>query len=154
MCLIHPLPAAFWLSWMTIEVLASVVFTLLLIGFGAMFGFAFFTVNSFAIVFTLFFVFQVGGRVGWVGACGECVNCSVLRASQQGGGCVHGSGGLHPRRGWAPCVSPHAACAPSLFSCRKVRRCLTRCPAPLTTLTHPTLPLADRHGQRGLLALQ
>ncbi|KAL4859820.1 ABC transporter A family member 2 [Chlorella vulgaris] len=53
------LESAFWLSWMSVEVLASVVFTLLLIGFGAMFGFAFFTVNSFAIVFTLFFVFQI-----------------------------------------------------------------------------------------------
>ena len=37
------LPPAFWLSWMTVEVIASVIFSLLLIGFGAMFGFSFFT---------------------------------------------------------------------------------------------------------------
>ena len=42
----HPspllLPAAFWLSWLAVEVLAAVLFTLLLIAFGAMFQFDFF----------------------------------------------------------------------------------------------------------------
>ncbi|EFN57675.1 hypothetical protein CHLNCDRAFT_57211 [Chlorella variabilis] len=53
------LESAFWLSWMTVEVIASVIFSLLLIGFGAMFGFSFFTVNSFGVIFLLFFVFQL-----------------------------------------------------------------------------------------------
>lgn len=43
-------PAAFWLSWMAVEVLAAVLFTLLLIAFGAMFQFDFFLKNSFALV--------------------------------------------------------------------------------------------------------
>jgi ABC-type multidrug transport system permease subunit len=53
------LESAFWLSWLSVEVLAAALFTLLLIGFGAMFGFLFFTVNSFALIFLLFFVFQL-----------------------------------------------------------------------------------------------
>lgn len=35
-------PAAFWLSWLVVEILAAVLFTLLLIAFGAMFQFDFF----------------------------------------------------------------------------------------------------------------
>lgn len=49
----HPLPypdAAFWLSWLLVEVVAAVLFTLLLIAFGAMFQFDFFLKNSFALV--------------------------------------------------------------------------------------------------------
>ena len=46
------LPAAFWLSWMAVEVVAAVVFTLLLIAFGAMFQFQFFLKNSFFLVRT------------------------------------------------------------------------------------------------------
>lgn len=38
---LHP-PAAFWLSWLVVEILAAVLFTLLLIAFGAMFQFDFF----------------------------------------------------------------------------------------------------------------
>jgi ABC-type multidrug transport system ATPase subunit len=52
------LDSAFWLSWVFIELVISVIFSLLLVGFGAMFGFAFFLKNSFAVVFVLFLVFQ------------------------------------------------------------------------------------------------
>lgn len=52
------LDSAFWLSWMTVEALISVVFSLLIIAFGAMFNFAFFLDNSFALLFLLFLLFQ------------------------------------------------------------------------------------------------
>ncbi|GAB4824042.1 hypothetical protein N2152v2_011088 [Parachlorella kessleri] len=51
--------SAFWLSWLVFEVLAAVVFTLVLIGFGAAFQFQFFLINSFGLVFVLFFLFQI-----------------------------------------------------------------------------------------------
>ena len=45
-----PTSAAFWLSWLAVEVLAAVLFALLLIAFGAMFQFQFFLINSFGLV--------------------------------------------------------------------------------------------------------
>ncbi|KAI7842323.1 hypothetical protein COHA_003963 [Chlorella ohadii] len=53
------LESAFWLSWLAVEILAAVLFTLLLIAFGAMFQFEFFLKNSFWIIFFLFFLFQL-----------------------------------------------------------------------------------------------
>ncbi|PSC73682.1 ABC transporter A family member 2 [Micractinium conductrix] len=53
------LESAFWLSWLAVEVLAAVLFALLLIAFGAMFQFQFFLINSFGLVFLLFFLFQL-----------------------------------------------------------------------------------------------
>jgi hypothetical protein len=44
------LDSAFWGSWLVVELLIGVVFALLMCGFGAMFGFAFFLKNSFAVV--------------------------------------------------------------------------------------------------------
>lgn len=44
------LESAFWLSWMAVEVLASLLFTLLLIAFGAMFQFKFLLTNNFWVV--------------------------------------------------------------------------------------------------------
>ena len=52
------LDSAFWCSWIFIELIISVIFSLLLVGFGAMFGFAFFLKNSFSVVFVLFLMFQ------------------------------------------------------------------------------------------------
>lgn len=52
------LDSAFWLSWLVVELVISVLFTLLLIGFGAMFGFAFFLHNDFSVIFLLFLLFQ------------------------------------------------------------------------------------------------
>lgn len=52
------LDSAFWVSWLFVELIISVIFSLLLIGFGAMFGFAFFLKNSFSLVFMLFLLFQ------------------------------------------------------------------------------------------------
>ena len=52
------LDSAFWCSWIFIELIISVIFSLLLVGFGAMFGFAFFLKNSFTVVFVLFLMFQ------------------------------------------------------------------------------------------------
>ncbi len=52
------LDSAFWCSWIFIELIISVIFSLLLVGFGAMFGFAFFLKNSFSVVFVLFLLFQ------------------------------------------------------------------------------------------------
>lgn len=52
------LDSAFWASWILIEVIIAVIFSLLLIGFGAMFSFEFFLRNSFGVVFLLFVTFQ------------------------------------------------------------------------------------------------
>ena len=52
------LDSAFWCSWIFIELVISVIFSLLLVGFGAMFGFAFFLKNSFSVLFVLFLMFQ------------------------------------------------------------------------------------------------
>ena len=52
------LDSAFWCSWIFIELIISVIFSLLMVGFGAMFGFAFFLENSFTVVFVLFLMFQ------------------------------------------------------------------------------------------------
>lgn len=52
------LDSAFWCSWIFIELIISVIFTLLLVGFGAMFQFDFFLKNSFSVVFLLFLLFQ------------------------------------------------------------------------------------------------
>lgn len=52
------LDSAFWVSWLVVEASISVLFSLLIIAFGAAFGFAFFLNNSFAIIFLLFLLFQ------------------------------------------------------------------------------------------------
>lgn len=52
------LDSAFWCSWIFIELIISVIFSLLLVGFGAMFQFDFFLKNSFLVVFLLFLLFQ------------------------------------------------------------------------------------------------
>lgn len=52
------LDSAFWCSWIFIELIMSVIFSLLLVGFGAMFQFDFFLKNSFSVVFLLFLLFQ------------------------------------------------------------------------------------------------
>lgn len=44
------LDSAFWLSWLAVEVVAGVLFTLILIGFGAAFQFDFFLKNAFSLV--------------------------------------------------------------------------------------------------------
>lgn len=44
------LESAFWLSWMAVEVVSAVIFTLVLIGFGAAFQFNFFLLNNFWLV--------------------------------------------------------------------------------------------------------
>lgn len=53
------LDSAFWASWFAVELCIALIFTLLLIAFGAMFQFNFFLVNNFFLVFFLFFLFQV-----------------------------------------------------------------------------------------------
>lgn len=50
--------SSFWLSWGFTEMVAGVLFSLLIIAFGAAFQFAFFLKNSFGILFLLFFLFQ------------------------------------------------------------------------------------------------
>ena len=52
------LDSAFWCSWIFIELIISVIFSLLLVGFGAMFQFDFFLKNSFSILLLLFLLFQ------------------------------------------------------------------------------------------------
>ncbi len=54
--------SAFWLSWMAVEVLAAIIFTLVLIGFGAAFQFEFFLLNSFGLVRPLDFARVALGR--------------------------------------------------------------------------------------------
>jgi len=53
------LDSAFWASWFAVELCIALLFTLMLIAFGAMFQFNFFLVNNFFLVFFLFFLFQV-----------------------------------------------------------------------------------------------
>lgn len=53
------LDSAYWLSWMVVEVTIALIFSLLLIAFGAMFQFNFFLANNFFLVFFLFFLFQL-----------------------------------------------------------------------------------------------
>lgn len=53
------LDSAFWMSLLAVELVIAVLFTLLLIGFGAMFSFAFFLNNAFSVVFLTFFLFQL-----------------------------------------------------------------------------------------------
>ncbi|XP_060204668.1 ABC transporter A family member 2-like [Lycium barbarum] len=50
---------AYWLSWLTWEGFMTILSTLLTILFGMMFQFNFFLNNSFAVVFLLFFLFQL-----------------------------------------------------------------------------------------------
>jgi ABC-type multidrug transport system ATPase subunit len=52
------LDSSFWLSWLVVELVISVLFTLFTIAFGAMFQFRYFLHNSFALVFLLFLLFQ------------------------------------------------------------------------------------------------
>ncbi|KFM23420.1 ABC transporter A family member 2 [Auxenochlorella protothecoides] len=52
------LDSAFWLSWGFTELLAGILFSLLIIGFGAAFQFDFFLNNSFGVLFLVFFLFQ------------------------------------------------------------------------------------------------
>jgi hypothetical protein len=52
------LDSGYWCSWLVVELTLSVVFALLLAGFGAAFGFGFFLKNSFGLVLALFVLFQ------------------------------------------------------------------------------------------------
>ena len=52
------LDSTFWCSWWFTEMLAGLLFSFLIIGFGAAFGFAFFLRNSFGLLLALFFLFQ------------------------------------------------------------------------------------------------
>ncbi|KAG6412263.1 hypothetical protein SASPL_124937 [Salvia splendens] len=50
---------AYWLSWFTWEGILTLISSLLTVLFGMMFGFDFFLNNSFAVVFLLFYLFQL-----------------------------------------------------------------------------------------------
>lgn len=50
---------AYWLSWFTWEGFITLISSLLIVLFGMMFQFEFFLNNSFAVVFLLFFLFQL-----------------------------------------------------------------------------------------------
>ena len=52
------LDSGYWCSWLVVELSLSVLFALLLAGFGAAFGFGFFLKNSFGLVLALFVLFQ------------------------------------------------------------------------------------------------
>lgn len=51
--------SAYWLSWFTWEAFLTVVAALFTVLFGMMFQFNFFLHNSFAVLFLLFFLFQL-----------------------------------------------------------------------------------------------
>ncbi|XP_027352549.1 ABC transporter A family member 2 isoform X3 [Abrus precatorius] len=51
--------AAYWLSWLTWETVVTIISSLLIVLFGMMFQFSFFLKNSFAILFLLFFLFEL-----------------------------------------------------------------------------------------------
>ena len=52
------LDSAFWASWVFIELVISLIFSLFLMAFGYMFQFDYFLVNSFGVTFLLFLLFQ------------------------------------------------------------------------------------------------
>lgn len=51
--------SAYWLSWIIWDGILAVISSLLLVLFGMMFQFDFFKKNNFAVVFLLFFLFQL-----------------------------------------------------------------------------------------------
>ncbi|XP_030937873.1 ABC transporter A family member 2-like isoform X2 [Quercus lobata] len=51
--------SAFWLSWLTWEGILTVLSSILMVVFGMLFRFDIFVKNSFAVVFLLFFLFQI-----------------------------------------------------------------------------------------------
>lgn len=51
--------SAYWLSWLTWEAVVTILSSLLIVLFGMMFQFDFFLKNSFAVVFVLFFLFEL-----------------------------------------------------------------------------------------------
>lgn len=50
---------AYWLSWLTWEAVVTLLSSLLIVLFGMMFQFRFFLDNSFAVLFFLFFLFEL-----------------------------------------------------------------------------------------------
>lgn len=50
---------AYWLSWFTWEAIVTFLSSLLIVLFGMMFQFDFFLHNSFAVLFMVFFLFQL-----------------------------------------------------------------------------------------------
>lgn len=53
------LDSAFWLSWMTYELVLAAITSLLLAAFGALFQIRMFLNNDFGLIFMLFFLFQL-----------------------------------------------------------------------------------------------
>ena len=51
--------SAYWLSWLTWEGILTVLSSILMVVFGMLFRFDIFLKNSFAVVFLLFFLFQI-----------------------------------------------------------------------------------------------
>jgi hypothetical protein len=51
--------SAYWLSWLTWEGILTVLSSLFTVLFGMLFQFDFFLKNSFAVVFLLFYLFQI-----------------------------------------------------------------------------------------------
>lgn len=51
--------SAYWLSWLTWEALLTLIAALFTVLFGMMFQFDFFLHNGFAVLFLLFFLFQL-----------------------------------------------------------------------------------------------
>ena len=51
--------SAYWLSWLTWEGILTLVSSIFIIFFGMMFQFDFFLNNSFAVVFLVFFLFEL-----------------------------------------------------------------------------------------------
>ena len=51
--------SAYWLSWLTWEGILTVLSSILMVVFGMLFRFDIFVKNSFAVVFLLFFLFQI-----------------------------------------------------------------------------------------------
>lgn len=50
---------AYWLSWLTWEGITTLIASLFTVLFGMMFQFDFFSKNNFAVVFLVFFLFQL-----------------------------------------------------------------------------------------------
>lgn len=53
------LDSSYWMSWVLAEFCYALVSSLLMIAFGAIFGFKLFLRNSFGLIFFLFFLFQL-----------------------------------------------------------------------------------------------
>jgi hypothetical protein len=51
--------SAYWLSWLTWETVVTLISSILIVLSGMMFQFSFFLKNSFAVLFFLFFLFEL-----------------------------------------------------------------------------------------------